>query len=332
MLVAFSHHPPSSQWEPLLLPRFPGLVLWAWFRPPQLPTGVLVRVPPELVAVHPGGFPFSLADLLSAAGIDFHQLHSVSIFGTEWQQAAVITPYLAHPMPSVAPGASMEISINVVEQSVANPGSMMVPAATMPTAVEVAEPAVADTESQEAGALMYDRIDTAWRVSMQMERQMTGLRKKLAAMLKTLGNLDRDLGPDERLAADREDRDNWQDARRWVRELSARCHRELKNFDIGMTSGAGKRHVIEQVFKEVIEPRKPSNDLTNIHREFEAYRKDMTNLQKAMTAALQAAGQNGTQRSQRILATIRRKIKERRAKMREKIGGANMDKSVRRKS
>ena len=40
---------------------------------------------------------------------------------------------------------------------------------------------------------------------MQMERQMTVLRKKLASTIKTLGKLDRDLGPDERLAADRED-------------------------------------------------------------------------------------------------------------------------------
>ena len=332
MLVAFSHHPPSSQWEPLPLQRIPGLVLWAWFRPQQLSTGMLVRVPPELVAVHPAGFPFSLADVLSAAGIDFRQLHSVSVFGTEWQQAAMITPYLAHPVPPVAPGASMEISVNVMEHSVAAQGVMPVPAAQIAPVDEVAEPVASNAAGQDAGALMYDRIDTAWRVSMQMERQMTGLRKKLASTMKTLGKLDRDLGPDERLAADREDRDNWQDARRWVRELSARCHRELKSFDIGMTSGAGKRHVIEKIFKEVIEPRKPSNDLTNIHREFEAYRKDMTNLQKSMTAALQAASQNGTQRSQRILATIRRKIKERRAKMREKIGGANMDKSVRRKS
>ena len=99
-----------------------------------------------------------------------------------------------------------------------------------------------------------------------------------------------------------------------------------------MTSSAGKRQVKEKIYSDIIEPRKPSNDLTNIHREFETYRKDMVNLQKSMTAALQAAGQNGTQRAQRILGTIQRKIKERRAKMREAIGGTNLDKSVRRKS
>jgi len=324
--VAFLHRPPSSQWEPLPLQHVPGLVLWAWFRPQQLPTGMLVRIPPELATVYVGGFPFSLADVLTAAGIDLRLLHSVSIFGTEWQPAAMITPYLVHAFPPVAPGASMEISINVAEQSVAMPDAVLAPVA------EVAKPVASDTESQDTGALMYDRIDTAWRASMQMERQMTALRKKLASTIKTLGKLDRDLGPDERLAATREDQDNWQDARRWARELSARCHRELKSFDIGMTSSAGKRQVREKIYSDIIEPRKPSNDLTNIHREFETYRKDMTNLHKSMTAALQAAGQNGTQRAQRILGTIQRRIKERRAKMRGAIGGTNLDKSVRRKS
>ena len=52
---------------------------------------MLVRIPPEQAAVHVGGFPFSLADVLTAAGIDLRLLHSVSIFGTEWQPAAMIT-------------------------------------------------------------------------------------------------------------------------------------------------------------------------------------------------------------------------------------------------
>ena len=82
----------------------------------------------------------------------------------------------------------------------------------------------------------------------------------------------------------------------------------------------------------MVKPRVATNELDKIHHEFEVYRKDMVNLQKAMQAALQAATLNGTQRAQRILGVINRKIKERRAKMREPIGGTNMDRSVRRKS
>jgi len=324
--IAFSQHPPSVQWEPLPVPRLPGLMLWGWYRPQHLPSGMTIQIPPEVTAASQGGFPFTLGEILLAAGVDPMQLHSVSLFGAEWQPAAMITPYLQHAVPPCAPGIPAEIAVNVTEQMAGNWTGMpqQVPAAT--------DAVAAEEESTGTGAMMYDRIESAWKVSLQMERQMSGLRKKLASVMKSLGKLDRELTPEERLASDREDRDAWQDARRWVRELSAKCHRELKSFDIGMTSGAGRRNAMEQLFKEVIEPRVPSNDLQTIHRDFETYRKDMTNLQKSMTAALQAASQNGTSRAQRILGTISRKIKARRAKLREPIGGTNMDKSVRRKS
>lgn len=301
-------------------------MLWAWYRPQHLPSGLTIRIPPELAAAWPGGFPFSLGEIFVAAGVDPMQFHSISVFGAEWQPAAMIGPYLQHAVPPLAPGSPAEIAVNVMEPMAGNWAGMAPP---FPAATEPAPP---DDQSSGTGAMMYDRIESAWKVSMQMERQMTGLRKKLATVMKSLGKLDRELTPEERLASDREDRDAWQDARRWVRELSAKCHRELKSFDIGMTSGAGKRNAIEQIYKDVIEPRVPSNDLQTIHRDFETYRKDMTNLQKSMTAALQAASQNGTSRAQRILGTISRKIKARRAKLREPIGGTNMDKSCRRKS
>jgi len=300
---------------------------------------MIVRIPPEVAVAWPAGFPFTLGETLLAAGIDPMQLHSVSVFGAEWQPATIIGQYLQLAVPPLAPGGTPEISINVLEQMQVNwPGiPQQFPAAAMQTNVPGCSPAAAEslvTEEQTAGsgAMMYDRIETAWKVSLQMERQMSALRKKLASVMKSLGKLDRDLAPEERLAADREDRDAWDDARRWVRELSAKCHREIKSFDIGMTSAAGKRGTIEQLYKEVIEPRTPSNNLQTIHRDFETYRKDMTNLQKSMTAALQAGSQNGTQRAQRILGVISRKIKARRVKMREAIGGTNLDKSVRRKS
>ena len=72
--------------------------------------------------------------------------------------------------------------------------------------------------------------------------------------------------------------------------------------------------------------------MDSIRMEFEAYRKEMMNLQRAMNAALSGASQNGTQRANRILTVLARKIRERRARMREPIGATNMDRSVRRNS
>ena len=165
-----------------------------------------------------------------------------------------------------------------------------------------------------------------------MERQMSGLRQKLSGLLSSLNKLDRELTPEERLASSREDRDAWDDARRWVRDLAGKCHREIKQFDIGLTSAAGHRNHIEEVYKTIIEPRQPNPSLESYRREFETYRRDMMHLQRSMTSAIQAGSTNGTQRAQRVQAMLAKKIRERRQQMRAPIGGTNMDKNARRKS
>lgn len=335
MQIPFSHRPPSTQWEPLPIVRIPGLTLWAWYRPQHLPLGLIVSVPSEMLAVSAVGFPFTLMDVLFAAGVEPVTVQAASFFGSPWQTQDILSQYLHHPVPPAAAGAKPEIAIQVSQQvmppeAVAAP----IPLSAAETSPGTLSPDQAGTDDTDPAAhkLMYDRIEKSWLSSVQMERQMTGLRQKLASVLAALGKFDRDLNPEERLAADREDRDAWQDARRWMRDLSAKCHREIKSFDVGMTSAAGKRNAIQQLYEQVIEPRAPSHELTLIRREFETYRKDMVNLQKSMQSALQSANQNGTQRAQRVLAVIGRKIRERRARMREPIGGVNLDKSVRSKS
>jgi hypothetical protein len=335
--VHFSDRPASSQWEPVPIPRIPGMAVWGWFRPERLSSGILISLPADLVAACPTGFPFTLADLLMATGIALDQPYAVSLFGADWQPAALMGHYLSHPIPPVLPGCRAEIAIQLVESSVAGQAAQVPPAAyglsgelggDFSSAAEFwfPEDVLADTGT------MYHRIEASWKASMQMERQMAGLRQKLASTLASLGKLDRDLRPEERLAADREDRDAWQDVRRWLRELSTKCHREIKAFDIGMTSGAGRRNGMEETYQQVIQPRAACVSLDEHHREFEMYRKDMLNLQRAMSSALQAAAQNGTSRAQRVLGIINRKIRERRLKMREPIAGVNMDRSCRRKT
>lgn len=293
---------------------------------------MLIQIPPEFAVPQPNGLSVTLGDILLAAGIDVALLHSAAYYGTDWQPAGTLLPYLQHPLP-VPPviGVPVEIAVLVTEpvpQSVIGGQPLM----TVPEVAPVPQVETAETGPPEDHHVLYDRLESSWKVSVQMERQMSGLRQKLTSMMGSLSKLDRDLTPDERVASDREDRDAWHDARRWIRDLTAKCHREVKSFDIGMTSAAGKRTMIEQYYLNVVKPRVPSSDLKRIQREFEVYRKDITNLQQSMNHALQSASQNGTQRAQRILGTIQRKIKARRAKMREAIGGTNLDKTVRRKS
>ncbi|MCH2210528.1 MAG: hypothetical protein MK110_04450 [Fuerstiella sp.] len=308
-------------------------MLWVWYRPQSLPLGLIISVPAEVEAAYSTGFPFTLADILLAAGIETALVHSVSIHGSAWQTSATFGPLLHHGLPPAGVGAKPEIAIQATQQS-GLPGGFGVsmPAVELQAGIEVLEQSALAEVDAESKKMMYERIEQSWRSSIQMERQCTALRQKLASMMAALGKLDRDLAPDERLAADREDRDAWQEARRWMRDLMAKCHREIKSFDIGMTSAAGKRNVIEQLYQQIIEPRAACSELPDMRREFEAYRKDMTNLQKTMQSTLQTSGQNGSQRAHRVLAVISKKIRARRARMREALGGTNIDKSVRRKS
>ena len=295
--------------------------IWAWFRPQQLPGGVMFMIPNEVLAAYPAGLPFTLGDLLMSLGVDASAFQGVSLFGGPMQPAVSFFPYLNSPITGFTPGARPEITVMLAE---------MAPATTAPEGLPE-ESDIAPSGDGDSKQVMYQRIESSWKAAIQMERQMTGLRQKLSGLVNSLGKLDRELTPEERLSADREDRDAWEDARRWCRDLGGKCHREIKQFDIGMTSAAGRRNWMQQVYETIIEPRQPCNELESHRREFEVYRKDMTNLLRAMTSAVQAASQNGTSRSQRVLGVIGRKIRERRAKMRDPIGGVNLDKSCRRK-
>lgn len=323
----FTTRPPSIAWESLPIVRCPGLAVWAWFRPVALPSSVTIMIPSELVQAHPAGLPISMADLLMAAGIDASQFQAVSIFGSGWQQAQTYFPYLNQALPAPIQGAPGEILLAVSEAVHPQVPATQGPVAVMPVEMDDSE---LDDESS-GGKSLYDRIEASWKSAIQMERQMTGLRQKLSALSNTLSKMDRDLTPEERLSADREDKDAWEDARRWVRDLAGKCHREVKAFDIGMTSSAGRRTWMEQTYQTVIEPRVQSTELETYRREFETYRKDIMNLQRAMTSAIQAATQNGTSRAQRVTGSIQKKIQERRRRMREPIGGTNMDRSCRRR-
>lgn len=306
-------------------------------------------IPGEVATSYPGGLPFSMSDLLIAAGIDPSQFLAVSLYGSPWQKAQTYFPYMNQAVPSSVQGAPSEIMLSVFEAAypafpVAQP-PMVLPTAGLQqgwgeqggSAIMTSNAMAADCDETDdvgavsAGKSLYDRIEASWKAAVQMERQMTGLRQKLSTLVNTLSKMDRDLSPEERLAADREDKDAWEDARRWVRDLAGKCHREVKAFDIGMTSSAGKRNWMEQTYQTVIEPRAQSAELDTYRREFETYRKDIMNLQRTMNAAIQAATQNGTSRAQRVTGSIQKKIQERRRQMREPIGGTNMDRSCRRR-
>ncbi len=319
------------------MPQVPQIPLWIWFRPAALPSGLHVTLPPPLVAAFPMFMPFSLAELLAHVQLTPPVAQAVSIYGSPWHPLGIHDPGLFSALASPAPGFRPDLFVLVAESAVVSAPSPQLPFFGSP-GVEALEfvdenDVLFDENSPDdlSDGLMVQRIEAAWKSAIQIERQLTGLRQKLSSIQASLGKMDRDLSSDERTASDREDRDEWNDVRRWLRDLQGKCHREIKAFDIGMTSGAGIRNSLEQRFSEAMDGQVAQSDLPVLRREFEKYRKDMVTLQRAMTATLQSASQNGTQRAQRVLGKIAGKIREMRAKNREPIGGANMDKTCRRK-
>lgn len=114
--LIFFQRLPSTQWEPLPLPRIPGLVLWMWYRPTQLSSGVVVIIPADVLNVFPTEFPMTLADVLTAIGGPPQNFRAISMYGREWQAAAVFSPIVNHPLPPVPMGGRAEIAIAVIEQ------------------------------------------------------------------------------------------------------------------------------------------------------------------------------------------------------------------------
>ena len=135
-------------------------------------------------------------------------------------------------------------------------------------------------------------------------------------MLARLGTLDRDLNPDERFHGDRQAKTDWQEARRWLKDAAAKLARYIKEHDIGETSAAGKRLYLQQTFEQIVATRRPVDNIVQLHREFEGYRKRLQILLNNMNTACNAAGQDGERRAQEVLRRIDASVRGVRAKKR----------------
>lgn len=133
-------------------------------------------------------------------------------------------------------------------------------------------------------------------------------------MINRLNALNRDLTPEENLHGDSKDRNDWQEARRWLRDLTHRVTKYLKEHDIGETSGVGKRQWFEQTYQQFIAPRQQFDGLQPAQREFETYRKKLQTLLINMTNACSSAANDGERRAKAVLSKIAVKTRAAKAK------------------
>ncbi|HEV3303457.1 MAG TPA: hypothetical protein VG055_27650 [Planctomycetaceae bacterium] len=245
--------------------------------------------------------PVTARQLLQATGIDPSHVASWSLHGTALPTRDLAT-VLDQPIPPPPAGAEPELCLSVSLPSQAVPDAMEMPA----------------SRGGDVGHI-FDMIDTDWNLGLLLEKHLVLLRKQLSSMLTRIQTIDRDLNPDERMYGDRQAKNDWQEARRWLKDSAAKLVRYIKEHDTGETSNAGKREWFVKTYRQLVVPRRPFENLVQVQRNFESHRKRLQILQTNMTTALQFATSDGERRAQQVLERISRSVRDARAKRRGRV-------------
>jgi hypothetical protein len=295
----FAERFPSTTWESIPFPDDPHCFLWAWFKPAGAPQGLVVRIPDELHCDPTRRGAVTMRRVLGAAGIDARGVAMWTLYGAAYDAQQGANPALDFPIPAPVAGVdpSIHIVVNAFVPAVVAPGPL--PKAVAPSS---------------GGNDAFAHVNEEWNLSLVLEQQLAGAAKQLNATLLRLNSLNRDLSSDEARAADQLDKKEWQDARRWLRDIAARVSRFLKDHHIGMTSAAGKRGSFEAIYQQYIVPRRNFDALIQAERDFEQYRKTMQTLLNNMNAAQTSAVQDGERRAQLVLTRISAKARAARSK------------------
>jgi hypothetical protein len=319
--AGFSGRAPSQAWEQIALADVPGAIVWAWFKPPAVPHGLMLHVPDEAYQVHPQPKRLTLRNLLQAAGVDADGVALWQLGGFTYDMLQGAAPLLDQPIPRPVPGVDPTIVVYLhAAPALPAPAWGMAPAgpeawaaaSAGPVATGFAGPVVGGPQ----GALdmpvaeLFDHIETDWSASLQVEQDLIRLRKQLVDMMARLKTLNRDLTATERLHSSPQDQKDWQDARRWLRDAATQLSVCIREHDIGDTSAAGQRKWFEQMYEQFVVGRIPFEGMQQAQRDYETYRKMIQTLSMGMHSALMNAALNGERRAQQVLNRIAAKVRE----------------------
>lgn len=317
----------STTWEVASLPHVPNAPVWFWFKPQNLPNGLAIQIPAETFVATANSPVLNLRNILTAANIDPAIVHNWFVYGVPEDAMGGMNPAFEQPIPP--PPVGGDPNIYVIMHSIAQPvatapvsappqinyATPVMPGSVIPGSDEqTLEDEGPVSELPEGTHPLVHSIDGDWKAVLYMEKQMAGIRKKLGMIQGRLNSLNRDLTPDERNHGDNQDRRDWQDARRWLRDASTTVSRYMRDHDIGPTSGAGKRTQMEELHKQVVLNRQPVPNLEEVHREFVNFRKQMQTLMNNMNNANATASRDGEQRAKRILSRIAAKVRKAKTK------------------
>lgn len=158
--------------------------------------------------------------------------------------------------------------------------------------------------------VLYTLIESHWFGIQSETVKLDMLRKQVDSMMGQLKTMNRDLQYEEKEFSTRQDRDAWDDARRWMRNSSTQLSRCQKACDVGDTQSVGKREWLQQIHDTYIAPRLGIENAKGIESEFTYFRKLLINLENQLNVALSSASTDALGRANRVLSEIARKIRK----------------------
>ncbi|QDU39277.1 hypothetical protein Mal4_36160 [Maioricimonas rarisocia] len=319
---------PSTTWEPAALPDRPHCSVWVWYKPGGAPNDVMIHVPDE--AFQAAGGPITVRQLIAALGVEASATQNWSFAGMTYDAQGGSNPLLDQPLPPSGAWGDPRILIRVGTSPAGTaaavpmmpplaqaPYPMAGPAGVAPAGAAAPMPAMPTATGGVASPefnQLCEEFEADWLALIQIERQLESARKQLGSIQGQLQSLNRDLNADEALHADNQDKRDWTDARRWLRDSMAHVSRYIRDHDIGVVSAAGQRNRFENVYKQYVEPRVPFDGLAAIHREFVQHRKTALTLLSQMQTTHSNASREGIGRARQVLARIGAKVRKARSK------------------
>lgn len=292
---------PSVNWEPIAFDQTGQSVAWVWFRPMAAPNGLMFSLPPTLFS-NPAIAPrLTVRFLVAAAGLDPQQIVAWAIGVQSYDAMMGTSPLLDQAVsPPSTPGANLDLTV------------WMVPVQQPAWPTPAGGQAMYAPSGSGEDAQLLDAIAACWNSCVQLEVRVASLRKDLGTNISRLNSLNRDLSSDERLSCDSRDVQEWADTRRWLRDCISVMSRSVKEIDVGTTSGAGRRHVFDDLYENHVVPRIPFPGMMQVVNEFESYRKILQSVIASATASLTKGSRDGEARANSVLSRISAKSRARR--------------------
>jgi hypothetical protein len=295
--TSFPGRPPSQTWEKIFLIDDPQNFVWVWFKPPNVPQGLVVSIPDETYQSYAQrDEQLTMRKLLQAVGVQPGCFSMWYLYGVAYDGMHGTNPLLNSTIPRPETG----VDPNIVVCIDAPP-------------VDTMQHAAADTEPGSPPDV-FERIEADWNASLEIEKDLTRLRKKLLDMSAKLNTLNRELSSQERLHSSSQDKKDWADVRRRLRDTDTRLRMCIKEHSIGDASRAGRRNWFEQTYLQFIVPRQQFDGMQQAQRDFESHRKLVQTLQTSMNTAYSTAAQDGERNALQVLNRIAAKVREASAK------------------